>query len=340
MTTNQRYAVTKRQTTDRLREILACPVEQLTDAVRAAYADAATLRAYHPVNDVSGTDAIAAELWRPIRAAFPDIERRELVVIGGVHDNRDFVCSVSHLQGTFVNDLYGIPASHGVARLRCGEFNEIRDGKIASTHMIIDTLDLMGQAGCWPIGRSLGAEGVWESPATQDGIRLDVVDAERGADAMKIVKDMHVGLMAFDGKSLDSMHHAQYWTEHFMWYGPAGIGTTRGLKGFEANHQVPFLRGFPDRKVSGHIANVGDGNYAVTGGWPSVVATHSGPDWLNLGPTGRHIKMRVMDFYRIDGKQIAENWVPIDIVDIFRQMNVDLFARVRHHNGSPRRSLD
>ena len=135
------------------------------------------------------------------------------------------------------------------------------------------------------------------------------------------------------------MHHAQYWTPDFMWYGPAGIGTTRGLAGFEAYHQVPFLRAFPDRRVANHIANVGDGNYVVTGGWPSVVATHSGPDWLNTGPTRRHIEMRVMDFYRVADGHIAENWVPIDICDILRQMGIDVFARLRHLAGEPRTQL-
>ena len=191
----------------------------------------------------------------------------------------------------------------------------------------------------WPISPSLGAEGAWLNPATHDGVDLDSVDPEKGARALKLVKDMHAGLLAFDGKDLASMHHAQYWTKNFMWYGPAGIGTSRGLQGFEAHHQIPFLRAFPDRKVANHIANVCDGNYVVTGGWPSVVATHSGPDWLNVGPTGRHIEMRVMDFYRVENDLIAENWVPIDIINILLQMGVDVFARLRHLQGEHRTRL-
>ena len=204
---------------------------------------------------------------------------------------------------------------------------------------LIDVLDLMHQAGCWPIAPSLGAEGAWRSPATQDGVKLDEVDPESGAAALQIVQDMHGGLLAFDGKDLSSMHHAQYWTPDFMWYGPAGIGTSRGLKGFEAHHQIPFLRAFPDRKVANHIANVADGKYVITGGWPSVVATHTGPDWLNVAATGKHIAMRVMDFYRVESGLIAENWVPIDIADILMQMGVDVFARLRHLQGDPRRSV-
>ena len=51
------------------------------------------------------------------------------------------------------------------------------------------------------------------------------------------------------------------------------------------------------------------GNYVITGGWPSDIATHTGPDWLNVAPTGKHIEMRVMDFYRIEDGLIAEEWV-------------------------------
>lgn len=82
-----------------------------------------------------------------------------------------------------------------------------------------------------------------------------------------------------------------------------------------------------------------DGNYVITGGWPSVVATHSGPDWLNVAPTRKRIEMRVMDFYRVENGLIAENRVPIDIVNILLQMGVDVFARLRHLQGEPRTTL-
>ena len=333
------HAANKNAVVSNLRNILRAPAAEFDQAVAATYADDAKLFAFHPVNEQQGAGAIADALWRPIRNSFPDIERRDQVVIGGSFREADYVCTISALQGTFANDWLGIPATHGVATLNCGEMNRIEGGRIVESHLLIDALDLMFQAGCWPLSPSLGAEGMWRGPATQDGVRLDTADSARGAEKLQIVKDMHAGLLTFDGKDLSSMGHARYWTEHFMWYGPSGIGTTRGLEGFEAHHQVPFLRAFPDRKVANHVANVGDGDYVVTGGWPSVVATHSGPDWLNTGPTGRRIEMRVMDFYRVEGDKIAENWVPIDIVDILRQMNVDVFARLRHLRGEPRRSL-
>jgi predicted ester cyclase len=98
------------------------------------------------------------------------------------------------------------------------------------------------------------------------------------------------------------------------------------------------LIGFPDRKGAGHYVRIADGDYVVTGGWPSVTGTHSG-EWLGLPGTGKHVEMRVMDFYRLDGDRIVENWVPIDILHILKQLGFDVFARFRHLRGNPQRDL-
>jgi len=303
------------------------------------YADDATVNAFHPVNDLAGRGQIVESLWRPLLNAFPDAERREEILIAGEYEGRNMVAVMGHFQGTFTEPLFDIPPTHGVAYLRCCEIHVIEDDRIAHSWVLYDMLDLMRQAGVWPIAQSLGAEGRWPGPATSDGVRPEVVDADSGAAALKVIKLMHVALFDFDGKNLDSMDLARYWTENFLWYGPSGIGTTRRLEGFRAHHQVPFLRGFPDRRGGKHVANVGDGDYVITGGWPSVVATHTGKDWLGIPPTGKHVQMRVMDFYRVENDLIAENWVPIDIIDILLQLGVDVFGRMRHRAGQPRMQL-
>lgn len=333
------HAANKRAVASNLHSLVSEPLDRLSDAGAATYADNAHVFAFHPVNEAVGADAIVDTLWKPLREAFPDIERRDQIVTAGRYEDSDYVCLMSALKGTFANDWLGIPASHDVTTLRCCEINRIQAGVIVESQVLIDTLDVMRQANVWPIAPSLGVEALWPPPATGDGANLDVCDHERGAEALRLVKAMHAGLGRFDGKDLTSMDHARFWTPDFMWYGPSGIGTSRGLEEFEAHHQIPFLRAFPDRKVDRHIANIGDGDFVVTGGWPSVIATHTGPDWLGVGPTGKKINFRVMDFYRVSGDLIAENWVPIDVVDVLRQMGVDVFARVRHLAGYPRREL-
>ena len=333
-----KHAANKRAVVDNLRALFTS--DDLEAAVADAYMEDAELHAFHPVNDQTGAADIGNALWGPIRESFPDAERRDHILLANEFEGRDYVAAVSVIQGTFAKDWLGIPATHGVATLRCCEINRVVDGKIKRAYVLIDVLDLMFQAGCWPLSPSLGEEGRWRGPATVDGVKPDEVDPENGAKSLEIVRAMHKGLLAFDGKNLSSMHHAKYWAPDFLWYGPAGIGTTRGLAGFEAHHQIPFLRAFPDRTVGKHIAHVSDGNYVFTGGWPSVIATHTGPDWLNVGPTGRRIEMRVMDFYRVDENGLlAENWVPIDIVNILLQMGVDVFARLKHLRGELRTTL-
>lgn len=330
----------KRFVQRRLQALCRASVDDLEDSVGAVYADDARLFAFHPVNECTGAAAIASALWRPLRSALPDLQRRVSILIAGESGGRDLVAVMGHLQGTFTRPLFDIPPTHGVVHIRYGEVHRVVNGRISETWMIADLLDLMRQAGCYPIAPALGAEGRWPGPATQDGVLPDKVGPDRGAESLRLVRRMHAGLLRFDGKRLESMDHEQYWTPDFLWYGPSGIGTTRGLHGFRAHHQVPFLRAFPDRRVEHHFGQVGDGNYAVTGGWPSVVATHLGPGFLAMPATGRSVGMRVMDFYRVEDGLIAENWVPIDMIDLLGQMGVDVFERVRHLQGRPRMSLD
>lgn len=331
------HAANKQAVASGLQAVFRVDIEALGDSVSAAYADDAVVNAFHPVNRLDGPDAITESLWRPVRTAFPDMERRDQIVVAGTYEGKDFVCSMAFLQGVMQAPWLEVPANHEVITLRCCEIHEVTDGKIVESHVLIDTLDFLRQAGFWPIAPSLGTEAPWPGPLTGDGVSPSC-DFERGRASLKLVKAMHAGLGQFDGKDLASMDHARFWEPGFMWYGPSGIGTSKGLSGFEVHHQIPFLIGFPDRGVNRHIANVYDGDYVVTGGWPSVIGTHTG-QWLGIGPTGVRVNFRVMDFYRVNGDLIAENWVPIDIADVLMQLGVDVFARVRHLAGRPRTRL-
>ncbi|MGB2534198.1 MAG: ester cyclase [Candidatus Puniceispirillum sp.] len=320
--------------------------------VKDAYHTDAHLWASHPFNKLQGHDAING-FWQQLRTALPDLERRDSIFTGGyskpdarmdarIDDNsltgRLLIATMGNYQGTFTQDLCGIPATNGVVNIRSCEVHHMVDDRIAHSYMLIDLLDLMRQAGVWPIAPSLGAEGAWQPPSGGAGIRLDQQDSAAGDIAFNTVIDMHNALLTFDGKSLDSMQHGAYWGASFLWYGPAGIGTTRGMDGFRAHHQIPFLTGFPDRQGAGHYIRIGDGNFVVTGGWPSVTGTHTG-EWLGLPATGKHVEMRVMDFYHLVNGKITENWVPIDILYILYQMGFDVFARLQHLRGNPRRDL-
>jgi predicted ester cyclase len=293
-------------------------------------------RGAHPLNEMRGTEAVAG-VWEPLLAACPDLERRDLIVVGGGFEGRDYVAMVGHYCGTFRSDWLGIPATGRPIWLRYGEVHEVRDGRIVQSNCLWDILDLIRQAGFWPLAPSLGAEGMWPGPITGDGLVLRPTDPAQSAASLAQTLAMHGTLGAFRDRpeagraELLAMPQREHWHPRMMWYGPSGIGTTRGLEGFVDHHQLPFRTAFPNRQGGQHYVRIGDGPYSVTGGWPSVTATHLGGGFLGLGPTGRKVAMRVMDFYLHHEGLIRENWVPLDILDLLRQMGVDVLGRMQSH---------
>lgn len=166
----------------------------------------------------------------------PDLERRDQIDIASDFNGMAIVAMMGHYLGSFERSLFDIPRTHKLTHLRYGEFHEVHKGIITRSWLLVDFLDLMRQANCSPIAPPLGFEGVWASPATQTGLLLESIDPLRSAKSLDTVGVMHRALLSFNGCRLDSMDHTKFWTSHFMWYGPAGIGTTRGMEGFRAHH--------------------------------------------------------------------------------------------------------
>lgn len=315
-----------------------------TKALAAIYHPDAEWRGSHPLNEMHGVDAIATQVWAPLHVAFPDLERRDVILIGGTYDGRDYIATVGHHCGTFREPWLGIPPTGRPIHIRYGEVHRIVDGKIAQTTALWDVLDVIRQAGFWPIAPSLGTEGMWPGPFTADGAVLSEQDASLSAMSIAQTLAMHKTLGDYDDKGnlgrdgLLDMPQKEHWHPKMMWYGPSGIGMTRGLQGFVDYHQLPFRIAFPNRigggqwkdpKLGGHYIRVGDGPYSVTGGWPSVQAMHLGGNFLGTAPTGRRVTMRVMDFYLHHEGRIRENWIPLDIIHLLKQMDVDVFDRLQ-----------
>ena len=317
----------------------------LADRLAAIYHPQARWRGSHPWNEMDGLQAIEHKVWAPLLHSFPDLERRHDIVIGGQYEGRDYVGMVGHLVGSFRRDWNGIPATDQVIYLRSGEFHQMVDGKIVQSSVLLDVLDFIRQAGFWPLAPSLGQEGMWAGPLGNDGLLLDAQDPARSAASLAQTMAMQATLGAYADtqggrEGLLQMPQKEHWHPKMMWYGPSGIGTTRGLEGFVDYHQLPFRLAFPRRPDQpqppgmgqhggSHYVRIGDGSFSATGGWPSRHMVHVGGGWLGLGATGRPVTMRVMDFYREDEGLIRENWVPIDIIDVLLQLDVDVLARVR-----------
>ena len=223
-----------------------------------------------------------------------------------------------------------------VAHLRYTEVVRFAGDRIAECYIIPDFLDAMLQAGVYPLRPALGYSGLIMPPATQDGLCTASTDSAYSESSIQLVMDMLDCLRRYDGERLESMDLENYWHPDFLWYGPGGIGTTRGIGGFRRHHQGPFLRAFPDRDVDHHACTVASGDYVATGGWPHMHGTHLGGDWLGLPPSGKHLELRVMDIWRREGKLLRENWVAIDIPQMLQQMGLDVFAQMKAITTSTR----
>lgn len=325
----------------------------LTDSpsvIKSMFAPDCEWRGSYPLNEMVGQDAIYETAWQPLKKSFPDLERRDLIFMAGSYEGRDYIATVGHYCGNFEQDWLTIPASGRPTYIRYGEIHQIKDGKIIQSNCLWDVLDVMRQAGFWPMPPSSGEEGRWAGPITGDGIRFTPGDKDLSAASLEQTLLMQKSLGDNNGpehftrEGLINMEQKKYWHPKMMWYGPSGIGTTRSLPGFVDYHQLPFRLAFPNRMSSslweghedlmkelnaGHYIRVGDGSLSVTGGWPSVVSPHDG-EFLGSGATGKLLQMRVMDFYHHHEGLIRENWVPIDIIFLMKQMGVDVFQRM--HN--------
>lgn len=302
--------------------------EQVRSLVRSALTSDVSWSACHPVNDLDGVDAVLQKFLLPLKVAMPDLERKPFIQVSGDYAGDYWIAGTGYLVGTFNNPLFGIPATGRSLYLRYTELVKIVDGQISQVYMFPDFLDAMQQAGVYPLRPSLGHSGLMMPPSTLDGLCVADQDPAYSASTVQLIMDMLDCLRKYDGKALESMDLENYWHPDFMWYGPAGIGTTRGINGFRQHHQGPFLNGFPDRDVDHHACTIACGNYVATGGWPHMHGTHTGGDWLGLPPTGKHLSLRVMDIWRREGSLLKENWVAIDIPHMLQQMGLDVFAQM------------
>lgn len=311
---------------DALARALAAP-----KAAREAFHEAADIAISAPVGDAQGGDGIEAALLAPLRAALQGVHRRDLICIGGPNARPEggwWLAVLTHYVGTNVAPLFGVPATGHLAFLRAGEFYRIDNGRITAARIILDLPDLLRQGGRNPFPASLGTELTFPAPATQDGLCPGGGEAA-GASSLALVEAMLADLHPYDHADFGSAGQTGregYWADDMLWYGPAGIGSNYRWQGFVEDHRAPFLRAFPDRRGGNHFCRIGDGPYAAVSGWPSMTMTHKGA-YLGVPATGRRLTLRVMDFYRCSGGQIAENWVCLDYVDLFAQIGVDLIAR-------------
>lgn len=290
-----------------------------------------------PFETTQGADAYLDRVYAPLLAAVPDLERRDYIVMAGrTPEGADFVGCGGYYTGTFERPWLDIPPTGHLMHMRFHEFYEFKDGKIVQMQALWDIPELMMQANAWPMSPSLGREWNPPAPANCDGIITGPSDPSQANATCQLIIDMLEHMTRHPGKGgPEVMEMDRFWHPKMSWYGPAGIGTARGISGFRNWHQIPFLSAMPDRgqypdEIEHHF--FGDQNYAGVTGWPDMCQTLSRGGWLGIAPTGQKITMRSLDFWRVENGLIRENWVLVDLLHMYDQIGVDVLARMREFN--------
>ena len=120
-----------------LKKISESNLDDLSHNIKNAYHENAEIYAFHPVNELKGVDEIIDTLWKPLIYSFPDLERRDNLIIGGSFQNRVYVSTVGHLTGTFAHPWLGVPSNGKTIHLRICEVHQIENEKIINSHISV-----------------------------------------------------------------------------------------------------------------------------------------------------------------------------------------------------------
>ena len=294
----------------------------------------AKLQICYPFGELIGPESLYEGAYSQLINSIPDLERRYIITMAGTTpEGQDWVGTMGNYMGTFVKPWLNIPATGHLTHMRFHEFFKIEDGAVSEMQAIWDIPEVMVQARAWPLAPQLGSFLCTPAPMTQDGLCI----SGNGDMALKRVLAMLTDLCRHPAEGgPEIMRLSTHWHSKFNWYGPTGIGTARGITGFRNWHQIPFLRGMPDRKLDamGDLMShwISEGNYVCETGWPNMRLTLSDDGWMGLPPVGKEVLMRSLDFWRVEDGLIRENWVLVDLLDIYQQLGLDVFLRLSEFN--------
>ena len=225
-----------------LEQIFKDGISKIDENLENSFSKNIKVNCFYPLNEFSGLGEFKRKFWEPLFNSFPDIERREQIVIGGAFRDKVQVGSISTLSGTFKKSWFGISPNNKMINLKCCEIHELKNNKIIESHILIDLLDLMLQTGQYPLNKSRGAEGNWLNPINIDGANFFEKNLKISQASLEqsLVMQRSLNIKPeLEAKTDDDLraklkNHPQsdYWHDKMIWYGPSGIGTARSLEGF------------------------------------------------------------------------------------------------------------
>ncbi len=321
-----------KETVGEFREALYdCDESRLEAVMQKLFSPECDIHLAYPFEDLHGPSELFQRAYQPLIRSFPDLERRDYIVISGEAETGDWVGCAGYYLGVFEHAWLDIPPTLHPTFMRFCEFFRLDQGRIVEMQALWDIPQVMMQARAWPMAPGLGVEWLVPAPAPQNGIVTGPRDEACSTASYKLVREMLDSLSRYAEGGHRAMNLEKYWHPKMTWYGPAGIGTNRRLSGFRNWHQIPFLNGMPNREGGKDNDGTlfGDGHFVGFTAWPGMRATISGDGWMGIAPSNQNITMRSLDFWRCEKGLIRENWVLVDLLHVYHQIGVDVFARMR-----------
>ncbi len=220
-----------------LNKIITSGVSEINKNLEEAFITDVKINSFYPINEFEGLKNLKEKIFIPLFEAFPDLERRENIVVGGAFRDKVLVGSYSVLSGYFIKSWLGIKPNYKMINLRCCEIHELKEEKIIESHILIDVMDFLRQCGISSINPSRGSEGAWLPPMNTDGVNFFEKDIEVSNASLRQSLTMNRSLnfkpekenLSDDELKKRLLNHPQkeYWHEKMIWYGPCGIGTSR-----------------------------------------------------------------------------------------------------------------
>ena len=97
------------------------------------------IRMCHPFGDLVGPAAFFDHCLAPLLSAMPDLERRDMIVVGGTTpEGSDWIGCMGNFMGTLVAPFLDIPPTGRLAHMRYHEFFRIEHGRIVEMQAIWD----------------------------------------------------------------------------------------------------------------------------------------------------------------------------------------------------------
>ena len=301
-----------------------------------------------PLNQIRGVDSVITQFWEPLLNSFPDIKRVPHILIGGLSENEEWVSGYGYFTGTFVHDWLGIPATGKKTNINFGQFFVMREGKIAESYVIFDMLSVMKQAGFQVLPPAYGQEGGKVLKPSSNGILLTEQDDLESRKTLQLIDAMASSMGWYnrsrDMENMETMQHHHFWHPDFHWMGPTGIGSSHTIEEYKDFHQRPWVIGFGDREINEKpggrfMGFYGEGQFGALGIWDSKFSVHHG-EYQGIPATKKMMTLRDFDWYRREGDLLVQNWIPIDLIDLFLQMDIDLFDRMHRQNELRKRGIN